>query len=66
MCPPLIYLPAENYGDPSGKLWSMYLTESKKEDNQITNHWTKDTSGILVFVSSENSFYVCTMPKLKC
>ncbi|KAH9060467.1 hypothetical protein EDB87DRAFT_1808995 [Lactarius vividus] len=40
---------AENYGDPSDKLWSMYLTESKKEDDQITKNWTKDTGEVLVF-----------------
>ncbi|KAH9041597.1 hypothetical protein EDB85DRAFT_1365042 [Lactarius pseudohatsudake] len=39
----------ENYGDPSGKLWSMYLTEAKKEDGQITKKWTEDTNGVLVF-----------------
>ncbi|KAH8987104.1 hypothetical protein EDB86DRAFT_2951931 [Lactarius hatsudake] len=39
----------ENYGDPSGRLWSMYLTEAKKEDGQITKKWTEDTSGVLVF-----------------
>ena len=32
----LIYLLAENYGDPSGKLWSMYLTEAAKEDDEMT------------------------------
>ncbi|KAH9030550.1 hypothetical protein EDB84DRAFT_1602354 [Lactarius hengduanensis] len=40
---------AENYGDPSDKLWSMYLTEAKKEDGQITKKWTEDTNGVLVF-----------------
>ncbi|KAI9463197.1 hypothetical protein BJY52DRAFT_68962 [Lactarius psammicola] len=40
---------AENYGDPSGKLWSMYLTEAKKEDDQKTQNWTEDTGGVLVF-----------------
>ncbi|KAI9463200.1 hypothetical protein BJY52DRAFT_68922 [Lactarius psammicola] len=40
---------AENYGDPSGKVWSMYLTEAKKEDDQITKSWTEDTGGYLVF-----------------
>ncbi|KAH9167866.1 hypothetical protein EDB89DRAFT_2074495 [Lactarius sanguifluus] len=39
----------ENYGDPSGRLWSMYLTEAKKEDGQITKKWTEDTNGVLVF-----------------
>ncbi|KAH8987106.1 hypothetical protein EDB86DRAFT_3082477 [Lactarius hatsudake] len=40
---------AENYGDPSDKLWSMYLTEAKKEDDQITRNLTEDTNGVLVF-----------------
>jgi hypothetical protein len=44
---------AEDYGDPSGKLWSMYLTESGKEDEQIIKKWTEDTGGVLVFVSSK-------------
>lgn len=50
----LIYLLAENYGDPSGKLWSMYLTEAAKEDDEMTKNWTKDTQGVLTFVSSKN------------
>ena len=52
----LIYLLAENYGDPSGKLWSMYLTEAAKEDDEMTKNWTKDTQGVLTFVSSKTSF----------
>ncbi|KAH9167865.1 hypothetical protein EDB89DRAFT_1649267 [Lactarius sanguifluus] len=40
---------AENYGDPSGKLWSMYLTETKKEDGQMAKNWAEDTKGVLVF-----------------
>ncbi len=63
--PSLIYLLAENYGDPSGKVWSMYLTEAKKEDDQITKSWTEDTGGYLVFVSFKTSFYICSMPKPK-
>ncbi|KAF8258478.1 hypothetical protein EI94DRAFT_1786065 [Lactarius quietus] len=47
--PPRIQSSAENHGDPSGKLWSMYLTEAEKEDEQITKHWVEDTGGILVF-----------------
>ncbi|KAH9010112.1 hypothetical protein EDB85DRAFT_2161835 [Lactarius pseudohatsudake] len=39
----------DNYGDPSGMLWSMYLTEAKKEDGQMTQNWTEDTGGVLVF-----------------
>lgn len=56
---PLIYsLLAENFGDPSGKLWSMYITEAEKEDEQITKKWFEDTGGFLVFVSSKASFYM--------
>ncbi|KAH8990258.1 hypothetical protein EDB92DRAFT_1865244 [Lactarius akahatsu] len=40
---------AENYGDPSGKMWSMYLTEAKKDDVQMTENWKGDAEGILVF-----------------
>ena len=39
----------------------MYLTEAKKKDGQVTNNWTEDTQGVLVFVSSETSFYVCSV-----
>jgi hypothetical protein len=54
---------AENYGDPSSKLWSMYLTEAEKEDEQITKNWFEDTGGVLVFVSSKTSLYICSRPK---
>ncbi|KAI9467376.1 hypothetical protein BJY52DRAFT_66140 [Lactarius psammicola] len=39
----------ENYGDSSGRLWTMYLTEAEKEDKEITDSWKGDTDGILVF-----------------
>ncbi|KAH9062328.1 hypothetical protein EDB87DRAFT_339146 [Lactarius vividus] len=39
----------ENYGDSSGRLWTMYLTEAEKEDKEITENWKGDTEGILVF-----------------
>ena len=58
---PLICLLAENYADPSGKLWSMYLTEAKKRDDQVTNNWTEDTGGVLVFVSFKVWFYIGSM-----
>lgn len=44
----------------------MYLTEAKKEDDQITRNWTEDTNGVLVFVSPKTSFYVCIISKPKC
>ncbi|KAH9173290.1 hypothetical protein EDB89DRAFT_1905319 [Lactarius sanguifluus] len=39
----------ENYGDSSGRLWMLYLTEAEKEDKEITENWKGDTEGILVF-----------------
>jgi hypothetical protein len=48
----LIRVPGENYGDPSGRLWMMYLTEAEKEDKEITESWKGDAEGILVFVSA--------------
>lgn len=53
--PPLIraiYPLTENYGDPSGGVWSMYLAKAEKQDDQITKNWFEDTGGVLVFVSS--------------
>ncbi|KAH9173277.1 hypothetical protein EDB89DRAFT_2095042, partial [Lactarius sanguifluus] len=38
----------ENYGDSSGRLWRMYLTEAEKEDKEIAENWKADTEGILV------------------
>ncbi|KAH8987567.1 hypothetical protein EDB86DRAFT_2832266 [Lactarius hatsudake] len=42
----------ENYGDSSGKLWTMYLNETEKEDKEITENWKVDTEGILVFLKT--------------
>jgi hypothetical protein len=59
---------AENYGDPSGKLWSMYLTEAAKEDDQMTKNWTKDTQGVLTFTGLFSSiiatFIAISLPQL--
>ena len=58
----LIRLPGENYGDPSGRLWMMYLTEAEKEDKEITESWRGDAEGILVFVSTRPStFYISSI-----
>ena len=43
----------------------MYLTEAKKEDDQMTRNWTEDTNGVLVFVSPKTSFFIPFMSKLK-
>ncbi len=42
----------DNYGDSSGKLWSMYLTEAEKEDKEITDAWKGEADSTLVFVSA--------------
>ncbi|KAI9457984.1 hypothetical protein BJY52DRAFT_1170420, partial [Lactarius psammicola] len=39
----------ENHGDSSDGLWSIYLTEAEKQDNEVTESWKGDTEGILVF-----------------
>ncbi|KAI0280020.1 hypothetical protein BGY98DRAFT_376954 [Russula aff. rugulosa BPL654] len=39
----------DNYGDPSGKLWSMYLAEAEKEDKELTEAWKGEADSILVF-----------------
>ena len=57
----VIYLLAENYGDPSGGMWSMYLAKAEKQDDQITRNWFEDTGGVLVFVSSKKS-HIYSMP----
>ena len=40
-----------NFGDSSGKLFSMYSNVSKDEDNKMVERWQKDADGILIFVS---------------
>ena len=58
----LICVPGENYGDPSGRLWMMYLIEAEKEDKEITESWKGDAEGILVFVSARPFiFYISSI-----
>ena len=38
------------YGDPSRKVWSLALTQSDKQDKEMTEGWRDDTNGVLVFV----------------
>ncbi|KAF8492545.1 hypothetical protein F5888DRAFT_1927607, partial [Russula emetica] len=39
----------ENYGDPSDKLFSVYLAQADKFDKEQSESWKGDTEGILVF-----------------
>lgn len=45
----------DNYGDSSGKLWSIYLAEAEKEDKELTEAWKGEADSILVFVSTDVS-----------
>jgi hypothetical protein len=38
------------HNDPSGKLWSIYLVEADKQDEDITAFWRGEAESILVFV----------------
>jgi hypothetical protein len=49
-CSHFIHALGDNYGDPSGKLWSMYLAEAEKEDKELTEAWKGEADSILVFV----------------
>src|SRR5580692_2395981 len=40
-----------DFGDSSGPLFSMYSKIAEEEDNRMTDRWTKDADGILIFVS---------------
>ena len=39
-----------NYGDPSDRLFSVYLAQADKFDKEQSESWKGDTEGILVFV----------------
>jgi len=39
-----------NYGDPSDRLFSIYLAQAGKFDKEQSESWKGDTEGILVFV----------------
>ncbi|KAH9053262.1 hypothetical protein EDB87DRAFT_1569460, partial [Lactarius vividus] len=45
----LIRILGENYGDSSGRLWTMYLTEAEENDKVIAENWKGEAEGILVF-----------------
>ena len=55
----LIRVPAENYGDSSGRLWMMYMTEAEKDSKQTTENWNAEADRILLFVRALPSiFYI--------
>ncbi|KAI0062761.1 hypothetical protein BV25DRAFT_1803615, partial [Artomyces pyxidatus] len=40
---------ADEYGHPSSKFWSLYLSESKEEDQNLVENMSANTNGVLVF-----------------
>lgn len=44
-----------NDDHPSGKIWSVYLTEAEKEDKALVEAWKGDMEGLLIFVSRSHS-----------
>ena len=46
-----------NFGDSSGPLFSMYSKFAEEEDNKMTDQWTKDADGILIFVSPHTTIH---------
>jgi hypothetical protein len=38
------------YGDPSAKIWGLYLSQAEKVDNAHGDAWAGNTDGVLVFV----------------
>ena len=41
--------------NPSDRLWGLYLTLAKKKDEEMSENWSGDAEGILVFVREDAS-----------
>ena len=39
-----------NDDHPSGKIWSVYVSEAEKEDRALAEGWKGDMEGLLIFV----------------
>jgi hypothetical protein len=57
LVPCLTTLSVPPSGDPSDKMWLMYLSESEKHDKDISDAWKDDANGVLVFVRISPSIY---------
>ena len=53
----LIRLPGGNYGDPSDRLWMMYMVEAENASIQTTQSWNKEAERILLFVRTLSSIF---------
>ena len=47
-----------NYGDPSDRLFSVYLAQADKFDKEQSESWKGDTEGILVFVCHQTGLFM--------
>ena len=46
------------YGDPSSKIWGLYLAQAEKHDREHSESWTANTDGVLVFVRHNTSHQI--------
>jgi hypothetical protein len=42
---------SSSYGNPSAKIWGLYLSQAEKIDKEHSETWSENTNGVLVFVS---------------
>jgi hypothetical protein len=54
-----------NYGDPSDKLFSVYLAQADKFDKEQSESWKGDTEGILVFVCRRTILFLVSLTCFK-
>ena len=54
-----------NYGDPSDRLFSIYLAQADKFDKEQSESWKGDTEGILVFVCRRNILFLMPLTCFK-
>jgi hypothetical protein len=53
-----------NFGDSSGKLFSIYSKAAEDEDDKMVERWQKDADGILIFVGSCIGIHLSSLYKL--
>jgi len=52
------------YGDPSSKIWGLYLSQAEKFDKEHSESWTANIEGVLVFVRyNSNREIVLFLPR---
>ena len=54
-----------NYGDPSDKLFAVYLAQADKFDKEQSESWKGDTEGILVFVCRRTTLFLMPLTCFK-